>query len=231
MSQWPIGTPEELRELGIDPSSVRSCSRANSLEHNINNVLDADPSKLPGCEFWEREDWNGNKMRCMFAKDCGKVKAFRGSGPKNVAVFITLDKAETVPGQLRPATFVRFMPCFLFEATMRGRYENQLKNGERIGIMGVEGDGKKYKQKVHRVVPSPGDPKIMTVEATEELQSVPSFPRPKDQFPDVAMEQELANEMENQREQEIENAMAEHIAEIGGTFQHETEASKPEKKK
>jgi hypothetical protein len=216
---WPIGTPEEVKELGLDVTSVRTCSTPGQKW-----VEGGELMKQVGCEFWHRELAGVGKINCLFASKCpaiGKapgVEAFRGHGPKTVAVFVQLDKEEKLPGQIMPPSKIMFMPCFTFENSMRARYESQRETGEIIAVAGVEGDGRTYAQGVVEDVENPQDPrgpkrKVVTTKMLE----IPKFPRPSESLGDVQMGRSAAAALKGQNDEEIAQAMESHIGEMVGT--------------
>jgi hypothetical protein len=97
---------------------------------------EGSPQEVSGCPFWIRGGPQGGVQECLF-KDPEKG-GFRGKGPRNVGVFIRLDAAEVVPGQVKPAAGTHTMPCFLFESALRDRYEQQRTTGEKIDVIAVE---------------------------------------------------------------------------------------------
>lgn len=118
---YPIGTREETDALGLDPADTGTCS----LQKRGNR----------GCAFYGR---------CRFReikgghKPAGHDRALKG--PENVAVYVQLS-----PRDGRAATIHR-MPCYdYYVSKLHARWTQMEVTGERIKVLGIAGDGKKYK--------------------------------------------------------------------------------------
>ena len=178
-ASWPKGTPEELVAAGVDIEKARSCGPSGTL-HGEDGV----PYRQMGCQFWKQTDPNTRQeSRCFFNKpnmalDGTVISKICGAGPKNIAYWHELDVTETHEGDSRPPTFINFIPCYLFMQNMKGRMDHMAENGERIHVVGVEGDGKKFPQKVVVLKDNPQNPtgpKVKVVEI-EDLE-VPKHDR------------------------------------------------------
>ncbi len=91
---FPVGTPKELEDAGINPHVNGSCAPVDN------------EAGIKGCSYYET---------CVFtqAHAAGKVKPIRDNGPKNIGYSIHLSEW----GPERPAN-EDWMPCHRFMATM-----------------------------------------------------------------------------------------------------------------
>lgn len=156
-SAFPVGTPAELEEAGINPKLNRSCAPENN----------ADGFK--GCSYYEN---------CIFANPHGKVAAFRDDGPRNIGWSIHLAEwgKDRAPNE-------DWGPCYRFMATMwarmmKGRTDEMMsptKPREDIHIIANEGEVIWLHREVSKV---PGSKTQLGTEMQDEAFRIPEHERP-----------------------------------------------------
>lgn len=141
----PHGTLDELKKFNLDPSQYGSCSQRT-------------PTNL-GCPFYRT---------CRFHK--WKNQEEGEKGPLNVVVQIKLRQQEGGHADNRE------MPCFMYyQSGLATRQGNQDATGEHVAIIGVEGDGTKFKYRGSRSVGKSRDD--VRVESFVAEKSVDAFQR------------------------------------------------------
>lgn len=207
-ANWPSGTPDELKQIGLDPEKHKCCAPEGEYVDTADGKI-----KTKGCQFWTLKDRNGRVIReCLFRlKHAG---GFRGQGPKNVGVYVKLGDADLAGGRQRPASSVIVHPCFLFENNLRGRYETQRETGELIKVVAQEGQEIEVEKFVSKPNPYAADRPI--VEKVRERVKVPHFPRPIEANPDVTYEQQIAADVAALMEQEREEEVNAEVTAIAG---------------
>lgn len=153
-NNWPIGTLEEIKKLGIDPEESACCA-----PH--------DEKGQRGCPVWDS---------CRFDKrDRG---GFKGVGPKNVGYHIHLHPSN---GGFQKEDFCS---CFAFVQSIQPKMEagwaaeNQDKPHDEYAIIAQEGEPIVVQEWSSKVPGSFTDIRLKV--ETKEIK-VPAFPRPGSQ--------------------------------------------------
>ena len=154
----PIGTLEELVQIGADPKRIESCSRRTGRSAGGNR----------GCPWFDK---------CRFTAWRDKVNGLKG--PLNVGVEVMLS-------QLDGGAHNQFqISCFDYYAThLHERKRQGEDSGELVRIVAYEGDGKEIREWESKHVP---DPNVQgggrKVERYIKQHAVTPFPRPAERFP------------------------------------------------
>ena len=136
----PHGTLDELKKSNLEPSQYGSCSQRT-------------PTNL-GCPHFKV---------CRFHK--WKNQEDGHQGPLNVLVQIKLRQQEGGYADNRE------MPCFqYYDSGLYTRQQNQDRTGEHIAVIGVEGDGTKFKYRGSRTIgKTRDDVRVESFDAEKEL--------------------------------------------------------------
>lgn len=178
----PIGTLEELKEIGADPRKVRSCHERTGAQ--AGGILGCPHFRMCRFRQW-RDQQNGLK------------------GPLNVGVEITLSQID---GR---HTAQSEMACYnYYAANIRQRQRQQEESGELIRIVAYEGDGKMISEKETRRVK--GEPKESPLmEPYMNVHPVTPHKRPIERFPVVAAAHIASEErMDDVEREALRNVLA-----------------------
>lgn len=147
----PMGTPDELRKVGVDPGMVGSCAQPNP------------QTGVRGCPLW---------ASCPFHLQ--KYGGFKGQGPKNVGYYIKTHEGRQAENFMTCHNFVRVLLARMRSG--RQQAEEGKSNAEIVRIIAQEG-GMVRQRGSFAVDPEdrrPNAPWAMKTVARE----VPKFPRP-----------------------------------------------------
>jgi hypothetical protein len=177
---YPVGTPAELEEAGINPKLNGSCAPS---ENN---------SGFKGCSYY---------ADCIFARPHadGKVLPIRDHGAKNIGYSIHLSDW----GPERPAN-EDWMPCHRFMATMHRRMVHGVvlretspsKPREEIKIIANEGEVIWIHQQVSKV---PGSKTQLGLESKDLEFRIPIHPRPSQLLAIKGPANDIASKREMER--------------------------------
>lgn len=172
-SERPVGTSEELRDNGLDPTRFGSCSPRGN--------------KNKGCAWFNF---------CRFRDWRDRVGGKRG--PMNFVAHVILSAAEGGIADNKE------MPCFdYYYSGLYARQRDSVNTGEVIKVIGVEGDGKKYRSRISvRAHPKPvagclacAEGKCIKREQKFDEREIQPFPRPGEVFTGLAEAQRMRDEM------------------------------------
>ena len=187
----PIGTLDELVEIGADPTRVRSCSKRTGTAAGANK----------GCQFFRQ---------CRFKPWRDQQDGLKG--PLNVGVEVILARVDGGKhGQKQ-------VECFNYYAqNYRARARAAEDTGEVIRIIAYEGDGKKISEWCTRSLPPDTVNKNGKIEPYLDVHEVHRFKRPAERFPVEVGRQEAREEMMDQLEREaLQNVLARTSARAEG---------------
>ena len=183
----PIGTLDELIQIGADPRKTRSCHPRTG----------SGNGSIAGCP-WHR--------MCRFRQWRDQVGGLKG--PLNIGVEIVLSPEDgRHTGQME-------MACYQYYANQtRARQKQQDESGELIRILAYEGDGRSISEWETKHAPEPGkpdgDPKSPVMERVLNVHEVKPHKRPMERFPVVAAANMAKTELMDEDEREaLRNALA-----------------------
>jgi hypothetical protein len=177
-SEKPIGTPEEVRDIGMDIGRFATCMTAKTPESK-------------GCPWYDKTDkFDG----CRFLKALGNRKA-----PVMVGITI-INGSNGVAGGVE-------MPCFdYYYSGLYKRNQWRSLTKDVIKVISIEGDGVKVPLRETRALHPTKDPncpdcaKNSCKKRVEEIvrRPVEPFPRPGDLYASTALAEQMRAEMENE---------------------------------
>ncbi len=195
-SEKPVGTLEELKEAGLSPTQFGSCSPRDN--------------RNKGCAWFNF---------CRFREWRDRVNGKKG--PLNFVAHVALSPAEGGVAN-NPE-----MPCFdYYYSGLYARQRDSANTGEVIKVIGVEGDGKKYKSRISvRAHPKPvagclacSDGKCIKRESKFHESEITPFARPGQAFTELAESARMRDEMLMDEESATTSAaLAKGQEMIGGT--------------
>jgi hypothetical protein len=178
----PIGTLDELKEIGADPKKIPSCHERTK------------DGSIKGCV---------HHRVCRFRQWRDGVGGLKG--PLNIGVEITLAQVDgRHTGQME-------MACYqYYNNNTRARQKQQDDTGELIRIVAYEGDGRSIVERCTRH--PEGEPKTSPLmEHYDDIHEVRPHLRPKERFPIVAAAHIATEERMDDLEREtLKNALAKH---------------------
>lgn len=178
---WPLGTPDELRNAGMNPATSPCCAPESGMQGPLGQAQGGHDVAAGGCSAYGQ---------CLFALK--RYGGFRDQGPRNVAVLQQVDPTEIAANADRPASNVNIMPCFLFMANLFQRWKQQNESREVIAIVAQEGEKTEYIDE--RMVPDPRGaefPKKREYFLNEEF-IVPKFKRINEDNPRLDLVKRMA---------------------------------------
>lgn len=181
--QDPIGTLDELVQIGADPTRVPSCSKRMGAQAGGNR----------GCAFYRQ---------CRFKPWRDQMQGLKG--PLNVGVEVVL--APTDGG----AHNQKQVECFTYySANYRARSRAAEDTGEIIRIVAYEGDGKEIAEWCTRSLPPDAVNKNGRVERYLHKHEVTPFVRPAERFPiEVGRQQAREEMMDDLERQALKNVLS-----------------------
>lgn len=146
----PIGTPEEIRKVGLSPKDIASCAPSGDSDERIPGVR--------GCPMWGS---------CRF--DLSKFGGFKKQGPHNIGYFLQTHEGKRKEDE---------MSCFRFVGTMQARMDSGIEQrqkgmqGEIVQIVAQEGE------MITTRVYVPDEKKVGSYRPQIMTREVSKFPRP-----------------------------------------------------
>lgn len=177
-SEKPIGTPEELKEIGLNPLMFSSCCAKGTPGHKE-------------CPWYSK---NEKFPGCRFLKVLGDRKA-----PVTVGISI-------ISGDNNTGNYVEMQCSDYYTSGLYKRNQHRAITGDTIKVVSIEGDGVKLKFRESFALHPTKDPncpdcaKLNCKKRVERLveREVEPFVRPRERFASTALAQEMRDAQEHE---------------------------------
>lgn len=189
-SSYPIGTREEILKLKKSPGNFASCSKRDANSGNL------------GCQWFD-------ECRFRQIRDRATPKGFKEplQGPETVAVYRELNDAGGHAAAILEVTCEGY-----YQSGLHSRWEQMKKTGETIKVVGIAGDGKKFRFREQTRAHVKRDPNCDACQQGRCTQTkvefvdreLTKFPRPSERFSSHAMGMEIRQSIEEDMEREVE---------------------------